>query len=367
MKKSKNSPKKLPPDKVGLYSFLDPRRVVEEILINWYENMVLLCEAVPPSNLLWSNYFTDEEKFQFDEKIKEVWDDFDKQAYFGFRELISYYGEVSQRQDYLKKIIHRIGCYKSLLSIKSAMKEIIFRKDRREIFGEICITPGQPERTFLHVLIQDLESVSDEYYTKGKNKTYRSVLAFYLAKQDFFEDLKKCVYRSELEKCSMVDCIALRKEKCMRTIKDYCDKQPDLNIDLSKLILCKKRLTYSDCKRCKNNFGYEWEMDGDITEEEIRGIKNHVSLFLRIPCKPAVKRYNDILEGIKQTKRKEMSVGNWHKFQQELNIARLSHNRKKISDIYNRAQELYPHLTRKKIERTLNRRKSQDKFFKKVL
>jgi len=370
LKKSKHSPKKLPSNQTGLYLILDPYRVVEGILVDWYEKMVLLVEAVPPSSLLWGDYFEKKEIFQFIGKINDVWDNFDNKAYFGLREpfLMSLFEDHVHKKDeekddcdYLTEIGHRVGCYKSLLYIKPLMRKIILRKKNIFInkYNDICVTPGQPENTLLRVLIQDIERVLNGYFIESKNKTYRSVLAFYFAKQDILTGLR-CKYKESaqsVQQCSGVDCLTLRRKVCrIPNIRDFLIKK-DIVFDTSKVVLCAKSFKSANCKVCVSNLR-NFLKEEYLSDRVLKEYLLETQLLLSTPCRPAIKKYNDIVERIKKDKydgRVRGTITDIENFRKKLKSARLNNDRKAITSIYNDAQELYSCLTRKKIQRILSK------------
>lgn len=357
MKKSKHSPLKLPPNQVGLYSTLDPHQYIETNLSDWYLNLSYI-----PSPFLWDDIFTQMECHKFQIKIDEIWPDFEEQACLGFRYLYPYFEDDQKNQhkfntfnnkDYLKQISSSVASYKSLMSIKPLMKEIL--SDRHSLFewnGDLYITPGQPKKELLRVLIQDIESLSNEYFPDSrKYKPYRSVLAFYLAKLDIFEGLKCINKRNREEPCSTIECIKFEKENCMEEVKDR-SKKYKFKIDSKVMMFCQKNLIYSNCKKCRSHVRYLSDLS-DFSNED-----TDIPDFLRTPCQVAIGHYNDILERIKEDKNsgnpRAIDIRKIKEFREELQTARLNNSKKDITAIYNKAKERYPHLTRKKIQRFLS-------------
>lgn len=350
MKKSKHCPKRLPPNQVGLYGILDPHQIIELNLVNWYENLVLYVD-LPPSDMLWGDIFSYDEIFAFSKQVIQLSYDFDMKAYRDLKYYLSLYKDKSNvfsNEDFLQEMSNKVATYKSLMSIRPRMEEIMFKQGRegviREKYREKCVTPGQPEKRLLKMLIMDLESVCNKYFPDSKqNKPFRSVLAFYLAKQDIFDNLK-CDHNSKALLCSKTDCMTIRRQNCKDTIKIYMKKvglDPDRS---STVLLCKKNFTYVNCKRCINSFVDQTAFDRS-------------TLFLRTPCQLAIGHYNDILERIKEDKNsgqpRAIDIRKIKEFQEELQTARLNSSKKDITAIYDKLQKLY-RISRKKIQRILS-------------
>ncbi|HBR21390.1 MAG TPA: hypothetical protein DD713_02290 [Nitrospiraceae bacterium] len=376
MKQSKHSPKKLPPNQEGLYSILDPHRAIESGLIDWYDNLIHYSPQVP-SALLWGETFTTEECLNFAKEIVETWADFEEQATEGLKKdlfpYLNYPEDAYQKRqihkfttfdskEYLPQISRRIAAYKTLANIKPRMKQILFSRKRFKLYEDIIeilykeriyTTPGQPEDGLLKTLIKDLEWLSDQYFPDSKtNKPYRSVLAFYLAKQDCFDKLKCVNKKTPADLCSATDCISIEKENCIEEIR-HRSQEYKFDIDTSRVLLCSERFTYVNCKKCRSHVRDYCNNSRDKREDD-----GPLILFLRRPCTRAVSHYNDILERIKKDKNsgklKAMHISDIKMFKKELEMARQSDSRKSLTAIFNKAQGFYPHLSRKVIQRILS-------------
>jgi hypothetical protein len=400
VKKSKHSPKKLPSNQIGLYSTLDPRQYIESVLIHWYESLTIGILGDIPSDLEWGGIFTPEECCDFAGQIQQCWFDFEKQAYLGFRHMSPYfegydYKDLERKAssfsrlksfifsmglttfdngDYFSQISCRIASYKSLMNIKPIMEAILFKSDRRKIFkeihdlhGYIYYTPGQPKKELLHLLIKDLIHLSQQWF----DSSFNHGLAFYLAKQDIIDPT--CKLKEKAKPCSQVDCIIVRAKNCrnnIRNLANFIEKRENSKfvLEQSKIMYCEKALNYLKCLECRRNFGYE--CDNLLTLEEKNCILKKIPLFLRTPCKEAAKRLKDIVTRMKkpialhvidkkyhESRKKNKGPLRDKEYYGNLYLQSVCNNdrKAKIATI-NKFQELYPHISRKKIQRILKSR-----------
>jgi hypothetical protein len=161
--KSKHSPGKLPPNRVGLYAVSDPNIHVEDSLCDWFLDIVAHTEAgiaCPPSYLLHKDVFLLDECTGLQEYALRELPNFEAAAHKGFSCLDPYFehGEnINKRAHKIKNcqirtsdlvygIVRRVALYKTLASLKPKMNETASMKPRRAAFGEIYKKPGSPNK-----------------------------------------------------------------------------------------------------------------------------------------------------------------------------------------------------------------------------